>query len=161
MEWNRKLSARAMVRLLLLSTSGSNWLSRWLTWCPGGPPSRGYRTTFKPGDLGVTTDGTLIFLGSSNLAIGTRTETLSPSQATITSQPPYVSVGSRKLNFGPSAIIKNRTTLEPADPGITVDGILVAPGSSILVLSSHTQNLVLRKPHLLLRHFTQTQVEKP
>ena len=97
-------------------------------------------TTLKPGDPGITIDGTPISLGSSIFVVGTRTETLSPPQATITAQPSYMTVGSSR------AITIDGTSLKPADPGITVDGTLVSLGPSILVVGSHTQNLVLSPP---------------
>ena len=100
-------------------------------------------TTLKPGDPGVTVDGTPISLGSSIFVVGTRTENLSSPQITTTSPQPYMKVGSQTIGLGSSAIIIDGTTLRPADPAITVDGTLVSLGSSILVVGSHTQDLVL------------------
>ena len=103
-------------------------------------------TTLKPGDPGIKIDGTPISLGSSIFVVGTRTETLSPPQATITAQPSSMTVGSNIITVGSSAITINGTSLKLADPGITVDGTLVSLGPSILVVGSHTQNLVLSPP---------------
>ena len=102
--------------------------------------------TLKPGDPGVTIDGTPISLGSSIFVVGSRTETLSPPQAAITAQPPYTIVGGQRVRVSSNAIIVDGTTLKSADPGITVDGTLVSLGSSILVVGTHTQNLVLPQP---------------
>ena len=103
-------------------------------------------TTLKPGDPGITIDGTPISLGSSIFVVGTRTESLSSPQATITAQPSRITVGSKIMSVGSGAITIDGTTLKPADPGITVDGTLVSLGSSVLVVGSHTQNLVLSPP---------------
>ena len=100
-------------------------------------------TTLKPGDPGVTIDGTPIYLGSSVFVVGSRTETLSPSLNAITAQPPYITVGGQTIGLGSSAIIVDGITLKPADPSITVDGTPISLGSSILVVGSQTQNLIL------------------
>lgn len=102
-------------------------------------------TTLKPGDPGVTVDGTPISLGSSVFVVGTRTETLTPLQATITTQsPPYITVGSQTLSLdSSSAVVIDGTTLKSADPAITVDGTPVSLGSSILVVGSRTQHFLL------------------
>ena len=102
-------------------------------------------TTLKPGDRGVTINGTPISLGSSILVVGTRTEALSTPQAT-TPQPPYITVGSQTFSLDSSAIVIHGNTLNPADPGITVDGTYISLGSSILVIGSHTQSLDLPQP---------------
>lgn len=102
--------------------------------------------TLKPGDPGVTIDGTPISLGSSVFVVGSRTETISPSPAVIPSQTPYVTVGGQTISIYSNAIIVDGKTLKPADPGITVDGTSVSLGSSILVVGSHTQNLILPQP---------------
>ena len=102
-------------------------------------------TLLKPGDPGVTVDGTPISLGSSVFVVGTRTETLSPPQTAITSRPSYITIGSQTFSLGSSAVVIDGTTLDPADPAITVDGTLVSLGPSFLVVGGHTQSLVL--PH--------------
>lgn len=103
-------------------------------------------TNLKPGDPGITIDGTPISLGSSVFVVGSRTETLSPPLSAITAPPSYVTVGGQTIGVGTSAIIIDGTTLTPADPGITVDGTRVSLGSSILVVGTHTQNLNLLQP---------------
>ncbi len=103
-------------------------------------------TTLKPGDPGVTIDGTPISLGSLVFVVGSRIDALSPSLDRITAQRPYITVGGQTIGVGSSAIIIDGTTLKPADPGITISGTLVSLGSSILVVGSHTQNLILPRP---------------
>lgn len=100
-------------------------------------------TTLSPGDPGVTVDGTPISLGPSNFVVGSRTETLSPPQATTTAQLPAITVAGQMITIGSSAIIVDGTTLKPADPGITVGGTVVSLGSSVLVIGSHTEQLIL------------------
>ncbi|CAD6592468.1 MAG: hypothetical protein ASARMPRED_006304 [Alectoria sarmentosa] len=102
-------------------------------------------TNLKPGDPGITIDGTPISLGSSIFVVGSRTETLSSPPSAITAPPSYITVGGQTIGVGSSAIIDG-TTLQPADPGIIVDGTRVSLGSSILVVGTHTQNLNLLQP---------------
>ena len=103
-------------------------------------------TTLNPGDPGVIIDGTPISLGSSVFVVGSRTETLSPSPTAILSQPSYIVVGGQTVSVSSDAISLDGTTLKPGDPGITVHGTSVSLGSSILVVGSHTQNLILAQP---------------
>lgn len=100
-------------------------------------------TTLRPGDPGVTVDGTPISLGSSIFVVGTKTETLSLPQTAMTSQLAHITVGSRIIDLGSSAIFVDGTTLKPADPAITVDGARVSLGPSFLVVGSYTKSLVL------------------
>ena len=103
-------------------------------------------TTLKPGDPGVTIDGTPISLGSSVFVVGSRTETFSPSPNPTTAQPSYITVGGQTVSISSNAIVADGTTLKPGDPGITVDGTILSLGSSVLVFGSRTHNLNLPQP---------------
>ena len=103
-------------------------------------------TTLHPGDPGVTISGTPISLGSSVFVIGSLTEPLSPPQPTTTAQPQYITLGHHTISLDPSAIIVDGTTLKPSDPAITIDGDIISLNSSILVVGTHTQNLILQHP---------------
>ncbi|KAL9069668.1 MAG: hypothetical protein Q9161_005368 [Pseudevernia consocians] len=98
--------------------------------------------TLKPGDPGITVEGTPVSLGSLIFVVGSRTEILSPPQAALTAQPSYTTIGGQIMSLGSSAIVIDGTTLNPAGPGITVDGTLVSLGSYIVVVGSHTQSLI-------------------
>lgn len=103
-------------------------------------------TTLHPGDPALTISGTPISLGSSVFVIGSLTEPLPPPQPTIYSHPHYTTIGRHTISLLPSAIIVDGTTLHPTDPAITVDGDVISLNSSILIVGTHTQKLILPQP---------------
>ena len=98
-------------------------------------------TLLKPGDPGVSYDGTPVSLGSSIFVVGTRTETLSPRPTILTGHQSYVTVESAILTEDFNGISIDGTTLRPLGPAITVSGTRISLGPSFLVVGTQTETL--------------------
>ncbi|MCJ1291670.1 Muc22p [Xylographa carneopallida] len=108
--------------------------------------------TLVPGGPALTVSGTRLSLGvSSNLVIGSSTILL-PPPSPLPPPPPsllptatsYIGIGSQTLALAlaPSsgaAVIAGGQTLTPGSPAITVDGVRVSLGGSVLVVGSATR----------------------
>lgn len=97
--------------------------------------------TILPGDSVVTVNSMQVQDGRSDLVIGTLTERLPLPSADITPQESLFTVGHDILTLKAKKMIVGRTTLQPGDPPITIDGTPIYLGSSDFVIGTHTQNL--------------------
>lgn len=98
--------------------------------------------TLRPGDPGITIDGTRISLGSSEFIVGDRTEIFSPPAA-VTAQPTHITVNGEPISVGSDLIVVGGTTMKPGESGIIVHGKPVSLAASELVVGGVTESLTL------------------
>ena len=99
--------------------------------------------TLTPGGPAVTVDKAPLSLGSSNIAVGSLTETLPPPQGSVTASSSYLTFGGEPITVAINNIVVARHTQTPGSPAVTIDGTPVSLGSSTLVVGTETMGFTL------------------
>ena len=93
--------------------------------------------TLQPGSAVIVKSGTSASFGSSDLIVGTKTESLPQSSSTEST---VVTIGDETVTIDPTGVVIASHTLHPAGPAVVVSGTSISLGSSDLVIGSSTES---------------------